>query len=129
MQETRRFLLIPLSGALVLDASQLWHVTVTVAGRSQPLTFMHEALKRLQQERPFLHSVRYDEVRAELSYWEEGEDMIDAASLALRLWNEHRATAALPPWKVVGLEVLDRDTYRARHLSAPLALDAAPRRF
>lgn len=113
----------------MLDASQLWHVTVTVAGRPQTSALVHAALRRLQGERPFLHSLRYDDGRAELSYWEEGEDMVDAASLALRLWNEHRATADLPPWKVVGLEVLDRDTYQARHLSAPLALDAAPRRF
>ena len=56
--------------------------------------------------------------------------MIDAASLALRMWNEHRVSADLPAWKVVGLEVIDRETYQARHLSSPLAyVDAAPRRF
>ena len=52
-------------------------------------------LDRLQHERPFLHSLRYDDDRAELSYWEEGEEMVDAASLALRLWNEHRESAEL----------------------------------
>ena len=50
---------------------------------------------------------------------EEGEEMIDAASLALRMWNEHRLTAALPPWRVVGLEVIDRDTYQARPYRHP----------
>lgn len=112
------------------DSSRLWHVTVTVAGESFPLSQLHDALRRLQRERPFIHSLRYDEDRAEVSYWEEGEEMIDAASLALRMWNEHRHSAQLPPWRVVGLEVIDRETYQARHLVAPLAhVDGAPRRF
>lgn len=110
--------------------SRLWHVTVTVSGDPQPLSVTHDALGRLQRERPFIHSLRYDEDRAEVSYWEEGEEMIDAASLALRMWNEHRLTAELPPWRVVGLEVIDRDTYQGRHLATPLAqVEAAPRRF
>ena len=67
---------------------------------------------RLLAERPFIHSLRYDEGRAEVRYWEESADMVDAASLALRMWNEHRTSADLPDWKVVGLEVVDRDTYR-----------------
>lgn len=110
--------------------SRLWHVTVTVAGEEQSLSSTHDGLRRLQRERPFIHSLRYDADRAEVSYWEEGEEMIDAASLALRMWNEHRVTADLPAWRVVGLEVIDRDTYQARHLSSPLAyVDADPRRF
>jgi len=110
--------------------SRLWHVTVTVAGDPQDPSLTHDGLRRLQRERPFIHSLRYDEDRAEVSYWEEGEEMIDAASLALRMWNEHRTTADLPAWRVVGLEVIDRDTYQARHLPAPLAqVEAAPRRF
>jgi hypothetical protein len=114
----------------VLDSSRLWHVTVTVAGDPCPLPDLDAALRKLQDERPFIHSLRYDANRAEVSYWEEGEEMIDAASLALRLWNEHRPTAGLPPWKVVGLEVVDRETFQARHVVAPLAhVDAAPRRF
>ena len=114
----------------MLDSSRLWHVTLTVSGVAWPLSALHDALARLQVERPFIHSLRYDADRVELSYWEEGEEMIDAASLALRLWNEHRMSAELPPWRVVGLEVIDRETYQARHLSAPLAhVDGAPRRF
>jgi hypothetical protein len=114
----------------VLDSSRLWHVTVTVAGVVFPLTELHDALQRLQSERPFIHSLRYDADRVELSYWEEGEEMIDAASLALRLWNEHRLSAGLPPWKVVGLEVIDRETYQARNVATPVAhVDAVPRRF
>ena len=109
---------------------RLWHVTVTVAGDPQPLSVVHEALTRLHNERPFLLSLRYDADRAELAYWEEGEEMVDAASLALRVWNEPRASADLPPWKVVGLEVVEQDTYQARHVVAPLSsAEGAPRRF
>ena len=109
---------------------RLWHVTVTVAGDRQPLSTVHSALRRLQRERPFLHSLRYDENRAEVAYWEEGEEMVDAASLALRLWNEHRDSADLPRWVVVGLEVVEQQTYQSRQLVTPLArADATPRRF
>lgn len=109
---------------------RLWHVTVTVAGEPQPLSMTHQALMRLHQERPFLHSTRYDEDRAEIAYWEEGEEMVDAASLALRLWNEHRESADLPSWKVVGLEVVEQETYQSRHVVTPLArADGHPRRF
>ncbi len=112
------------------DAVRLWHVTVTVAGEPYDLSVTHQALLRLHRERPFVNSLRYDEDRAEISYWEEGEEMVDAASLALRLWNEHRDSAALPPWKVVGLEVVERETFQARHLVTPLAqADVQPRRF
>ena len=34
--------------------------------------------------------------------------------MALRLWGEHRRSDGLPPWRVVGLEVVDRRTYRRR---------------
>lgn len=37
-----------------------------------------------------------------------------AAAVALRLWGEHRQTAGLPPWEIVGLEVIDRATYHQR---------------
>jgi len=108
----------------------LWHVTVTVGGEPHSAAAMHEALRALQNERPFIHSVRYDEGRAELQYWEEAEEMVDAASLALRLWNEHRETAGLPAWKVVGLEVVEQETWQARHVIRPLSqANAIPRRF
>lgn len=108
----------------------LWHVTLTVAGAPRSLSTVDRALRRFQQERPFLTSLRYDTTRAEISYWEEGEDMVDAASLALRLWNEHRVSADLPPWKVVGLEVVERETYRSREQGPPLSGgETAPQRF
>ncbi|MBA3618588.1 MAG: hypothetical protein H0W56_03135 [Acidothermales bacterium] len=93
----------------------MWHVTVTLSG--SPLSSAEEvcaALQRLTQERPFLLSCRYATDRAELQYWEEARELEDAAALALRLWGEHRLTAALPPWHVVGLQVVDRQTYHLR---------------
>jgi hypothetical protein len=87
-------------------------------------------MDRLLHERPFIDSLRFDNSRAELQYWEESQDMLDAASLALRLWNEHRSSADLPEWEVVGLEVVDQVTYKARGKSSPRALGAiAPERF
>lgn len=112
------------------DAMLLWHVTVTVAGEPQDATAVYKALLRLRAERPFMHSLRYDERRAEICYWDEGEDMLDAASLALRMWSEHRLSAGLPDWKVVGLEVVERETFQRRLLAAPIVeADAVPRRF
>ena len=65
-----------------------------------------------------------------MSYWEEGEEMVDAASLALRLWMEHRESADLPPWRVVGLEVVERETFQTRRGVAPLSgADVTPHRF
>jgi hypothetical protein len=88
------------------------------------------ALVRLLRERPFIHSARYDDGRAELRYWEESPDMVDAASLALRLWNEHRTSADLPDWEVVGLEVVDQGTHKFRGLTAPAKLGSVtPERF
>ena len=93
---------------------RLWHVTVTVAGdRVEPLV-VRGALRRLSEQRPFLHSLKYSAGRAELQYWEEAESLLDASSLALRVWNEHRESAGLPRWEVVGLEVLERHLYLDR---------------
>ncbi len=108
------------------SAVRLWHVTVTVSGDPQPLTATQDALRALHGEHPFIHSIRYDEDRVELQYWEEAEEMVDAASLALRLWNEHRSSADLPPWRVMGLEVVERETFQARRQGNQLNdLDAA----
>ena len=76
-------------------------------------------LERLAHERPFLLSARYAADRAELRYWEEARDLEDAAALALRLWGEHRLTADLPPWRVAGLEVVDRATFQRRATDTP----------
>lgn len=97
-----------------VPAPLMWHVTLTVAGERRDSGEVRAALERLSQERPFLLTGRYAADRAEVQYWEEARDIDDAAALALRLWGEHRLTARLPPWRVVGLEVVDRDTYRRR---------------
>ena len=40
--------------------------------------------------------------------------MLDVASLAMRLWNEHRDSANLPHWEVVGLEILEKGLRETR---------------
>jgi hypothetical protein len=97
----------------------MWHVTLTVVGDAMPVGEIRRALERLTHEQPFLLSARYAKDRAELRYWEEARDLEDAAALALRLWGEHRASADLPPWRVVGLEVVDRGTYQQRATDTP----------
>ena len=97
----------------------LWHVTLTVAGEPFEPAALRTGLDRLVVERPFMLSVRYDATRAELRYWDEAEDVDDAAALALRLWGDHRVSCDLPAWRVVGLEVLDRETVRARGAGRP----------
>jgi hypothetical protein len=92
----------------------LWHITLTLGGDDIEAADVLEALRRLADEQPFLLSGRYAGDRAELRYWEEATDCQDAAALALRLWGEHRASAGLPPWQVIGLEVVNEDVHRAR---------------
>jgi len=79
----------------------------------EPL-IVRNALARLRDQRAFLHSLRYDGDGAEIQYWEEAETLLDASSLALRVWNEHRDSAGLPRWEVVGLEVLERSVHSHR---------------
>jgi hypothetical protein len=85
-----------------------WHVTLTLAGEPEEPLLLRRALTRLGEQRPFLDSVRSSSSSVELQYWDEGETMLDVASLAMRLWNEHRDSANLPVWEVVGLEVLEK---------------------
>lgn len=91
-----------------------WHVTLTLSGEPVELAFARAAMRRLTAQQPFLDSVRTTEDTAEIQYWDEGDSMLDVASLALRLWNEYRSGAQLPKWEVVGLEVVSRDVWLAR---------------
>jgi hypothetical protein len=113
------------------DAEQrpMWHITLTVAGPAVPESVIREALERLSHEHPFLLSGRYAVDRAEVRYWEEAADVAAALRLAVLLWDEHLATAQLPPWRVVGVEVVDRDTFhrRGRHAHGQAGLVAAGR--
>lgn len=101
------------------ETRPMWHVTLTVTGDELAPAEVKAALERLAHERPFLLSARYGADRAELRYWEEARDLEDAAALALRLWGEHRLTADLPPWRVAGLEVVDRQTFQRRATDTP----------
>ncbi|MFG3494091.1 hypothetical protein [Streptomyces sp. NPDC047928] len=94
--------------------SKLWHITLSVSGPEAPLKEVRRALEQLAHDHPFLLTSRYANDHAEIRYWEEARDLHDAAAVALRLWGEHRQSAKLPPWEIVGLEVIDRETYHLR---------------
>ncbi|MFJ9536597.1 hypothetical protein ACIRPX_04990 [Streptomyces sp. NPDC101225] len=96
------------------DLPRLWHVTLSVSGKEAPLKEVRRGLEQLAHDHPFLLTSRYANDHAEIRYWEEARDLHDAAAVALRLWGEHRQTAKLPPWEIVGLEVVDRETYHQR---------------
>ncbi|MFJ4623096.1 hypothetical protein [Streptomyces sp. NPDC088812] len=96
------------------ELPRLWHVTLSVSGEDADLRELRRALEQLAHDHPFLLTSRYAVDHAEIRYWEEARDLHDAAAVALRLWGEHRQTAGLPPWEIVGLEVIDRQTYHQR---------------
>ncbi|MEU8886513.1 hypothetical protein [Streptomyces sp. NPDC048442] len=96
------------------EESRLWYITLSVSGAETPLKEVRRGLEQLAHDHPFLLTSRYAGDHAEIRYWEEARDLHDAAAVALRLWGEHRSTAKLPPWEIVGLEVIDRDTYHQR---------------
>jgi hypothetical protein len=110
-------------GGPVVDGAEadlpLWHVTLTVAGEAVDDESLRAGLEQLVQERPFMLAVRYASNRAELRYWDEAEDVDDAAALALRLWGDHRGSCGLPSWRVVGIEVIDRETVHDRGVDRP----------
>lgn len=93
---------------------RLYHVTLTLAGPELPVAEVRAALERLAQHHQFLLSGRYAADRAEVRFWDEGQHLRDAAARALLLWSDYSELAALPPWEVVGLEVVDRGTFHAR---------------
>lgn len=94
--------------------SQLYHVTLTMGGSAVPEDELRAGLERLADENPFMLAARFAADRAELRYWEEARCVDDAAALALRLWGEHRISAGLPVWQVLGIEVIERATYHWR---------------
>ncbi len=104
----------------------MWHVTLTVAGVPVAEAEVRAGLERLEHEHPFLLAGRYASDRAEVRYWEEAPDAASVSGLALRLWDEHRRSAALPPWQVVGLEVVDRETFHRRVVSGGRTRSVAP---
>ena len=101
------------------DEPALWFVTITVSGERVPPESVFQALQRLSLEQPFLVSAGYASTRAEVRYWDESVDIEGAVTQAMRLWSEHRASAQLPRWQVVGVEVVNKDTARRRWDDAP----------
>ena len=97
-----------------MNAWPFWHVTITVAGDDVPESVIRVGLESLSHEHPFLLTGRYGKDRAEIRYWEEAPDAGTVTRLGLSLWEEHAASAGLPDWHVVGIEVVDRDTFHAR---------------
>ncbi|MBB4892473.1 hypothetical protein FHS39_001484 [Streptomyces olivoverticillatus] len=114
------------AGAREGELSRLWHITLSVSGTEAPPTEVRRALEQLAHDHPFLLTSRYATDHAEIRYWEEARDLHDAAAVALRLWGEHRSTARLPPWEIVGLEVIDRETYHQRIAEGHGPLPATP---
>ncbi len=108
------------------DAARLWHVTLSVSGGEAPLKEVRRGLEQLAHDHPFLLTSRYANDHAEIRYWEQARDLHDAAAVALRLWGEHRQSAQLPPWEIVGLEVVDRETYHQRVAEGCGPLPATP---
>lgn len=96
------------------EPTRLWHVTLSVSGHPMEEALVSRALRRLSEQRPIMHGLRCSADHAEIQFWEEGETLLDVASLALRVWNEHRDTAGLPRWEVVGLEVVERAIHVSR---------------
>nr|WP_202523771.1 hypothetical protein [Kitasatospora sp. SID7827] len=103
------------AGAVVgREQARMWHVVLSVAGAATPLPELRTALEKLAHDHSFFLTARYATDHAEVRYWEEARDLHDAAAIALRLWGEHKASAKLPAWEIVGLEVVDRPTYHQR---------------
>jgi len=98
----------------VNKAVRHWHVTLTLSGEPAEPLIVRGALQRLSEERQFLDSVISSGQSAEIQFWDEGENMLDVASLAMRLWTEHRESAKLPDWEVVGLEIVEKDLRESR---------------
>lgn len=111
------------------SAREMWHVTLTVAGAPVDAAEIKAALERLSEEHPFLLAGRYSSDRAEVRYWEEAGDVSSALRMAVLLWDEHIVSAQLPRWRVVGVEVVDRETFhrRGRYIHERPGLVAAGR--
>lgn len=93
---------------------EMWHVVLTVAGDPVSSDSIKHGLEQLAHDHPFLLSGRFANDRAEVRYWEEASSIQTVIALAEKLWDEHRVSAGLPDWRVVGVEVLDRDTFHRR---------------
>jgi len=91
-----------------------WHVRLTLSGAPVEPLILRGAVHRLNQQRPFLDSISSTGESAEIQFWDEGASMLDVASLAMRLWNEHRHSANLPNWEIIGLEIIGKELHDSR---------------
>lgn len=96
------------------DSDRLWRVCVSVSGIPVAIAQIRDGLEALAHHHPFLLEARYAADRAEIRYWEEGPDAMSVAALAGAVWDAHRGAAGLPDWRVVGIEVVDRETVHER---------------
>jgi len=108
---------MPESAEVRLPGS-LWHVTITLRGQPHDPAELALRLTDLAFAHGIGLSARYLPDTVELRYWDEGHDCRRVADNALGLWDAHRADIDLPPWAVVGLEVLDRHLFRRRFADA-----------
>jgi hypothetical protein len=92
----------------------MWHVTITLNGEPVTPDRLMAGLDVLAMSHPFALAARFSPDTVELRYWDEGHDCAAVVKNALRLWDQHRSSANLPAWPVVGLEILDRTTFQRR---------------
>ena len=92
----------------------MWHVTLTFHGQPQRPEQLRSGLETLAFHHGFDLAARYSRDTVELRYWDEGQDCRSVVESALSLWDEHRKDSDLPAWPVVGVEVLDRPSFRRR---------------
>lgn len=112
-----------------IEAGRLWHVTLTLAGDPVEPMLVRAALSRLREERPFIDTVEFTGTGAQLQFWDEGAAMLDVASLALRLWAEHRDSCGLPSWEIVGLEVVEKSVREGRSGPGHVGVPSQPMHF
>jgi len=92
----------------------MWHVTVTLHGQPLGQQPLQESLDRLAFAHGFGLAARYSDDTVELRYWDEGHDARVVADQGIAMWDEHRTELGLPNWVVVGIEVLDRQSFQRR---------------
>ncbi len=92
----------------------MWFVKVTLSGDRLDPQLLKPTLERLALERSFVVSVRYDEHRAEVRYWDEADGAEDVTRQAMSLWGDDEVTSQLPGWQVTDLQVSDRATARGQ---------------
>lgn len=94
--------------------ASLWHVTLTLRGAAHDAEDLRDELKRLVVAHGIGLSVRYWSETLELRYWDEGSSCQRVATNAVELWQSYQEDLGLPPWDVVGIEVVSPETFQRR---------------